>query len=104
MIGAPAGQLILTVGLQAIINLADVTGVGPTKGIALHMLSSGGTGWILTAASLGLLVAIDRTQSLSPLAASDSAGASADDPNSSPAPIVVTPAARTWPATSRRAS
>jgi cell division protein FtsW len=51
-----------TVGLQAIINLAVVTGLGPTKGIALPMLSSGGTGWILTAASLGVLVAIDRTQ------------------------------------------
>jgi len=49
-----------TVGLQAIINLAVVTGLGPTKGIALPLLSSGGTGWILTSASLGLLVAIDR--------------------------------------------
>ena len=34
-----------------------VTGLGPTKGIALPLLSSGGTGWILTAASLGLLIA-----------------------------------------------
>jgi cell division protein FtsW len=49
-----------TVGIQAIINLAVVTGLGPTKGIALPLLSSGGTGWILTAASLGLLVAMDR--------------------------------------------
>lgn len=55
--------IVATVGLQAVINLAVVTGLGPTKGIALPMLSSGGTGWILTAASLGLLVAIDRTQS-----------------------------------------
>ncbi len=49
-----------TVGLQALINLAVVTGLGPTKGIALPLISSGGTGWILTAASLGLLVAMDR--------------------------------------------
>lgn len=54
--------VLATVGLQATINLAVVTGLGPTKGIALPLLSSGGTGWILTAASLGLLVAIDRTQ------------------------------------------
>jgi cell division protein FtsW len=51
--------IITTVGLQALINLAVVTGLGPTKGIALPLVSSGGTGWILTAASLGLLVAMD---------------------------------------------
>ncbi len=49
-----------TLGLQAVINLIVVTGLGPTKGIALPLVSSGGTGWILTAASLGLLVAMDR--------------------------------------------
>lgn len=51
-----------TVGLQALINLAVVTGLGPTKGIALPLVSSGGTGWILTAFSLGLLCSIDRGQ------------------------------------------
>jgi cell division protein FtsW len=51
----------LTIGLQAVINLAVVTVVAPTKGIALPLISAGGTGWILTAASLGLLIAIDRT-------------------------------------------
>lgn len=54
--------IITTVGLQAIINLAVVTGLAPTKGIALPMLSSGGTGWILTAFSLGLVIAVDRTR------------------------------------------
>lgn len=53
-----------TIGLQALINLAVVTGLGPTKGIALPLLSSGGTGWILTAASLGLVIAMDRTQDM----------------------------------------
>lgn len=48
-----------TVGLQALINMAVVTGLGPTKGIALPLLSSGGTGWILTAACLGLLINMD---------------------------------------------
>lgn len=54
--------IIITVGVQAVINLFVVTGLGPTKGIALPLLSSGGTGWVLTAASLGLLIAMDRTQ------------------------------------------
>ncbi len=49
-----------TVGFQALINLAVVNGLGPTKGIALPLVSSGGTGWILTAASLGVLAAMDR--------------------------------------------
>jgi len=54
--------VLATVALQAVINMIVVTGLGPTKGIALPLVSAGGTGWILTAFSLGLLVAIDRTQ------------------------------------------
>lgn len=57
--------VIATVVLQASINLVVVTGMGPTKGIALPLLSSGGTGWILTAAMLGLLVAMDAPATLS---------------------------------------
>lgn len=56
--------VMATIGIQAVINLAVVTGLGPTKGIALPLLSSGGTGWILTAAALGLVIATDRTQHL----------------------------------------
>jgi cell division protein FtsW len=54
--------VVATVAIQALINLVVVTGLGPTKGIALPLVSSGGTGWILTSASLGLLVAMDRAQ------------------------------------------
>jgi cell division protein FtsW len=50
----------LTVALQALINVAVVTGLAPTKGIALPLISRGGTGWILTAFSLGMVVAIAR--------------------------------------------
>ena len=53
--------ILLTVGVQALINLLVVTGLAPTKGIALPLVSSGGTGWCLTAFCLGLLVSIDRT-------------------------------------------
>ncbi len=51
-----------TIGLQALINMVVVTGLGPTKGIALPLLSAGGTGWMLTAACLGVLIAMDRAQ------------------------------------------
>lgn len=54
--------ILVTIGVQAIINLAVVTGLAPTKGIALPLLSSGGTGWILTAFSLGVLLNMERTQ------------------------------------------
>lgn len=52
--------VVATIGMQAVMNLMVVTGLAPTKGIALPLLSSGGTGWILTAACLGLLVGMDR--------------------------------------------
>jgi hypothetical protein len=49
------------IGLQAAINLAVVTASMPTKGIALPFISSGGTGWIMNAACLGVLMSIERT-------------------------------------------
>lgn len=52
--------VLLTVGLQALMNLAVVTGLVPTKGIALPLLSNGGTGWIMTAGAIGMLVGLDR--------------------------------------------
>ena len=50
-----------TVSLQAMINLLVVTGLAPTKGIALPLVSSGGTGWILTAFMIGYLASLDPT-------------------------------------------
>ena len=37
-----------------------VTGLAPTKGIALPLVSAGGTGWVMTAFCIGLLVAIEN--------------------------------------------
>lgn len=53
--------VILTIGFQALINIAVVTVVVPTKGIALPFLSSGGTGWIMTAFMVGLVAGIDKS-------------------------------------------
>ena len=52
--------IVLTVGVQALINVCVVTGLAPTKGIALPLMSRGGTGWILTCLSIGLLVSMER--------------------------------------------
>ncbi len=48
------------IGLQAAINVAVVTVTMPTKGIALPLISSGGTGWIMNAAAIGVLMSIER--------------------------------------------
>jgi len=51
-----------TIALQAIINLLVVCGLAPTKGIALPLVSSGGTGWLLTAFMLGCMASLDGPQ------------------------------------------
>jgi hypothetical protein len=65
-----------TVGLQAAINIAVVTVTVPTKGIALPFISSGGTGWILTAGAVGLLMSIERHNRLAALVELDELSAS----------------------------
>jgi cell division protein FtsW len=52
--------VLATIALQALINMFVVTGLAPTKGIALPLVSSGGTGWVLTAFSIGLVISLDR--------------------------------------------
>ncbi len=73
--------VVATVGLQALINLLVVTAMAPTKGIALPLVSSGGTGWTLTAFSLGILIAIGRTQRV---AVQEFGGSTTDNPASIP--------------------
>ena len=53
--------IILTISVQAIVNLMVVTGLAPTKGIALPLLSSGGTGWLMMGFFIGLLASMDRS-------------------------------------------
>lgn len=53
--------VLLTVGLQVLINLLVVTGLAPTKGIALPFISSGGSGWVTTGLAIGLMISIERS-------------------------------------------
>ncbi|HCA38749.1 MAG TPA: hypothetical protein DEO92_03605, partial [Phycisphaerales bacterium] len=53
--------IIAMVSLQTLMNLLVVTGLAPTKGIALPLVSSGGTGWVMTAFMLGVLARLDPT-------------------------------------------
>ncbi len=52
------------VSLQAAMNIAVVTVTVPTKGIALPLISSGGTGWILTCAAVGVMMSVERVSRL----------------------------------------
>ncbi len=54
----------VTFGLQALMNIAVVTVVAPTKGIALPLVSSGGSGVFCFCAAIGLLAGVPRLRSL----------------------------------------
>lgn len=74
--------VITTLGAQAAINLAVVTVVVPTKGIALPLVSAGGTGWVMTACALGILAAIDNANALDQAESLNDGGDSTDEEDS----------------------
>ena len=76
--------ILLTFGLQALINISVVSGLAPTKGIALPLVSHGGTGWILTAAALGLVIGIDRTSARTAKASAEAVNATGEVPAAHP--------------------
>lgn len=53
--------LILTIALGAMLNLAVIMGVIPTKGVAMPFLSYGGSSLVCTLAAMGLLLNFSRT-------------------------------------------
>jgi len=52
--------LTLLICVQALINMAVVTGLIPTKGIALPLVSYGGSALVVTLASVGVLLNISK--------------------------------------------
>jgi cell division protein FtsW len=52
--------ITLLVCLQGVVNMAVVTGLLPTKGIALPLVSYGGSSLVITLAALGVLLSISR--------------------------------------------
>jgi cell division protein FtsW len=53
-----AAGIVLTIGLQAALNIGVVTVVLPTKGIPLPFVSAGGTSMLLSSAAVGVLLNI----------------------------------------------
>lgn len=66
----PVGRLlafgiVLTLGVQAVMNIAVVTACVPTKGIALPLVSAGGSGTVFLGAMVGVLANIARKTAVS---------------------------------------
>ncbi|WP_297396948.1 FtsW/RodA/SpoVE family cell cycle protein, partial [Acidiferrobacter sp.] len=55
-----AQGVAILIGLEAIINMGVDMGVLPTKGLALPLLSYGGSSTLMSCTALGLLLRIDR--------------------------------------------
>ena len=55
-----AGGIVLTIGIQAVLNIAVVTVVLPTKGISLPVVSAGGSGMLLAAGAVGVVLNIAK--------------------------------------------
>jgi cell division protein FtsW len=55
-----AAGIMLTIGLQAILNIGVVTSALPAKGISLPFISYGGSGLVMMGLSAGLLASVAR--------------------------------------------
>ncbi|MHC4659149.1 MAG: FtsW/RodA/SpoVE family cell cycle protein [Planctomycetota bacterium] len=55
-----AAGIVLTIGIQAALNIGVVTVVLPTKGIPLSFVSAGGTSMLLSAVAVGVLINIAK--------------------------------------------
>jgi cell division protein FtsW len=52
--------ITVALGIQALMNISVVLGMGPTKGIPLPMISYGGTSLLSTLASIGILLNVSE--------------------------------------------
>jgi cell division protein FtsW len=67
--------ITLSFGLQALINAAVVTGLLPTKGLTLPLVSYGGSSLLVSLLSVGILLSIGRDRQGGRLARADSRAA-----------------------------
>jgi len=66
-----AGGIVLTIALQAAVNIGVVTVVLPTKGIPLPFVSAGGTSMLLSSAAVGVLLNIAKQSAPKPVKLKD---------------------------------
>jgi len=58
--------IVLTIAIQAALNIGVVTVVLPTKGIPLPFVSAGGTSMLLSSAAVGVLLNIAKQSASQP--------------------------------------
>jgi len=80
-----ASGILLTIGLQAAMNIGVVTGALPAKGISLPFISYGGSGLVLMSFAAGLLIAVARAAATGP------GEQAAEVPAAPPHPLVYMP-------------
>jgi len=61
-----AGGIVLTIAMQAALNIGVVTVMLPTKGIPLPFVSAGGTSMLLSAVAVGVLLNIAKQSAANP--------------------------------------
>jgi len=66
-----AGGIVLTIAVQAAVNIGVVTVVLPTKGIPLPFVSAGGTSMLLSSAAAGVLLNIAKQSAPEPVQLED---------------------------------
>ena len=66
-----AGGIVLTIALQAAVNIGVVTVLLPTKGIPLPFVSAGGTSMLLSSAAVGVLLNIAKRSAPKPVELED---------------------------------
>jgi len=59
-----ASGILLTIGLQACLNMGVVTGALPAKGISLPFISYGGSGLVMMSFAAGLLISVARASAV----------------------------------------
>jgi cell division protein FtsW len=74
-----AEGIVLTIAIQATINIGVVTVVLPTKGIPLPFISAGGTSMLLCAAAVGVLLNIAKQSTKEPFMTTQSSVESVED-------------------------
>ena len=73
-----SGGVAAWIGIQAIINIASVTGLGPVIGVPLPLVSYGGSSYLFTISAIALVAACARENAGMTMGLKFSAGSSRD--------------------------
>ena len=78
------GGVATWIGVQAVVNVLSVTGIGPVIGVPLPLVSYGGSSFLFTAVAVGVVASFARTSAGMRMMGSTSAETRARDPRIEP--------------------